>query len=72
MDLGTVEKRLKNVYYYAARECIQVSFSATETALQFLYHRSRIQPDAPDLCFSSYLSAFVFAFFLIIHTVNEI
>lgn len=25
MDLGTIEKRLKNMYYYSAKECMKVS-----------------------------------------------
>ncbi len=27
MDLGTIEKRLKNVYYFKATECMEVSDS---------------------------------------------
>lgn len=25
MDLGTIEKRLKNMYYYSGKECMKVS-----------------------------------------------
>lgn len=33
MDMATIEKRLKNYYYYSASDCMRVGF----TSLQKLY-----------------------------------
>ena len=33
MDLGTIQHRLKNQYYYAAQECLNVSFWARHEIL---------------------------------------
>lgn len=37
MDLGTIEKRLKNVYYYSSEQCMQVKVKSRRDFLFFKY-----------------------------------